>query len=58
MDLGLKDKIVIVTGSNGAIGADICKGFLKEGAHVVPFYRDDIRKLEELLSLNLKSWYE
>lgn len=48
MDLKLKDKVVIITGSNGAIGADICQGFLKEGAIVIPFYRDQISKLDFL----------
>lgn len=34
MDLGLKDKVVIVTGSTGGIGQAIVKAFLREGARV------------------------
>ena len=48
MDLKLEDKVVIVTGSTGAIGLEICKGFLNEGSFVVPFYRGPLKKLDIL----------
>ncbi len=35
MNLGLKDKIVLITGASRGIGASIAEGFLKEGAHVI-----------------------
>ncbi|NLJ93942.1 MAG: SDR family oxidoreductase [Clostridiaceae bacterium] len=34
MDLGLKDKVVVVTGSTGGIGEAIVEAFLREGAKV------------------------
>ena len=34
MDLGLKDKVVVVTGSTGGIGNAIVEAFLREGARV------------------------
>lgn len=34
MDLGLKDKVVVVTGSTGGIGEAIVKAFLEEGSKV------------------------
>lgn len=34
MDLGLKDKVVVVTGSTGGIGEAIVEAFLREGARV------------------------
>ena len=35
MNLGLKDKMVLITGASRGIGASIAEGFLKEGAHVI-----------------------
>ncbi len=35
MDLGLKDKVIIVTGGGAGIGAGISRACLDEGAHVV-----------------------
>lgn len=40
MDLGLKDKVVIVTGSSQGIGYGIAKSFLAEGAKVMVTGRD------------------
>lgn len=48
MELELQDKVVIVTGSTGAIGLEICQGFLREGSVVVPFYRGPLEKLDAL----------
>lgn len=35
MDLGLKDKVVVVTGASRGIGRSVATAFAKEGAHVV-----------------------
>lgn len=48
MNLKLQKKVVIVTGATGAIGLEICQGFLREGAIVVPFYRPPHAKLDAL----------
>ncbi len=52
MDLGLKNKIVIITGATGGIGSSICRGFLAEESILVPFFRNPtkIEKLKENLS--------
>ncbi|MGW1076467.1 SDR family NAD(P)-dependent oxidoreductase [Streptomyces sp. NPDC002537] len=39
MDLGLKDRTVIVTGASGGMGREIARAFGAEGAHVVVGYR-------------------
>lgn len=40
MDLGLKDKTILVTGGSKGIGRTICQGFLNEGARVEFCARD------------------
>ncbi len=62
MDLGLQKKIVIISGATGAIGGELCRAFLDEGAIIVPLYRKEekFRKLfEELkyLGLNTENIY-
>lgn len=52
MDLQLKDKIALVTGSTGGIGLAIAKGLLKEGAHVYINGRskEKVEQTEKLLA--------
>ena len=47
MELGLKNKTIIITGATGGIGRSICKAFLNEGSIVIPFYRNK-NKLDQL----------
>lgn len=54
MDLDLKNKIVILTGSTGGIGKQICADFIMEGATVIAVYRNK-DKLEMLLKWLLDS---
>lgn len=58
MDLKLRDKVVIVTGSTGAIGSEICRGFLAEGSMVVPFYRPPLGKLDDLFAWSAENHIE
>ena len=37
---GLADKVALVTGAGGGIGAAICKRLAEEGCHVALFDRD------------------
>ena len=46
MDLGLKEKVVIVTGGSKGVGAGICEVFAQEGASVVVDYRSDSAQAE------------
>lgn len=53
MDLKLRDKLVLVTGSTAGIGKGIAKEFLKEGARVIINGRDTVkleRTVQELSS--------
>ena len=43
MDLGLKDRVAIVTGGNRGIGYAVSAELLKEGAHVVVASLDPAR---------------
>ncbi|WAH37562.1 SDR family NAD(P)-dependent oxidoreductase [Alicyclobacillus dauci] len=47
MELGLKDKVTVVTGASAGIGLAITMGFLREGAKVVGASRhpDELKKL-------------
>ncbi|MCY4545351.1 MAG: SDR family NAD(P)-dependent oxidoreductase, partial [Gemmatimonadetes bacterium] len=46
MDLGLKDKVALVTGSSRGIGRSIALGFADEGCHVSLSARGEERLLE------------
>lgn len=41
MDLGLKDKVVIITGAARGIGAEAARAFAREGARVAAWDRDE-----------------
>lgn len=47
MDLGLKDKVAVITGANMGIGLAIARGLAQEKAHVVICARDEQRTLEQ-----------
>ena len=51
MDLGLKDRVAIVTGGNRGIGYAISAELLKEGAHVVVASLDPARNEEAIEKL-------
>src|ERR671938_1861090 len=43
MDLGIKDKVAVVTGGSVGIGLAIARGLAAEGAHLVLCARDETR---------------
>jgi NAD(P)-dependent dehydrogenase (short-subunit alcohol dehydrogenase family) len=50
MDLGLKDKHVLITGASGGIGLELVRAFLKEDAKVTATYnhsRDELDRIQE-----------
>src|SRR6266567_2355031 len=55
MDLGLKDRVAIVTGGNRGIGYAITAELLKEGAHVVVASLDPARNADAVKKLQAKS---
>jgi 3-oxoacyl-[acyl-carrier protein] reductase len=55
MDLGLKDRVAIVTGGNRGIGYAISAGLLEEGAHVVVASLDPARNAQAVETLKAKS---
>ena len=46
MDLGLKDKVAVITGGSVGIGLAVAQGLAAEGAHVVIAARDGDRAAE------------
>jgi 3-oxoacyl-[acyl-carrier protein] reductase len=55
MDLGLKDRVAIVTGGNRGIGYAISAELLREGAHVVVASLDPARNTEAAAKLKSQS---
>jgi 3-oxoacyl-[acyl-carrier protein] reductase len=55
MDLGLKDRVAIVTGGNRGIGYAISEELLREGAHVVVASLDPSRNAEAISKLGGRS---
>lgn len=48
MQLGLEERVVMVSGATGAIGESVCRAFVEEGAHVVGLHRGDADRLDPL----------
>ena len=46
----LKDKVAVVTGASGGLGAGICEAFAAEGADCVVVYRSDRAEAEKTAS--------
>ena len=55
MDLGLKDRVAIVTGGNRGIGYAISAELLTEGAHVVVANLDPARNAQAVEKLKAQS---
>ncbi|MGM9947365.1 SDR family NAD(P)-dependent oxidoreductase [Floccifex sp.] len=56
MDLGLKGKVVLVTGSSRGIGAGTCEVFAQEGCNVIINYVHSKQRAQEL-ALRLENTY-
>src|ERR1700730_9511231 len=55
MDLGLKDRVAIVTGGNRGLGYGVAAALLAEGSHVVVASLDPARNAEAIGKLKAKS---
>ena len=47
MDLGLKDKVAVITGGSVGIGLAVAEGLAQEGVHLVLCARDETRVMEK-----------
>lgn len=47
MDLGLQDKVAVITGGSVGIGLAVAQGLAKEGVHLVLCARDEARLIQE-----------
>jgi len=56
MDLGLKDKVAVITGGSAGIGLAVAKGLAQEGVHVVLCARNETRVIEK--AAEIKSRYD
>lgn len=54
MDLGLKDKVAVITGASAGIGLAVAEGFAKEGAHIALVARQKERLEEAAHALTSK----
>lgn len=54
MDMGLKDKVAVITGASAGIGLAVAEGFAKEGAHIALVARQKERLEEAAHALTSK----
>ncbi len=54
MDLGLKDKIAVITGGSVGIGLAVAEGLAQEGVHLALCARDEDRLLEKTKEIHQK----
>ena len=54
MDLGLKDKVAVITGGSVGIGLGVAQAFAREGAHVLIAARDGARAEAEAKAIEKK----
>jgi len=54
MDLGLKDKVAVISGGSVGIGLAVAQGLAQEGVHVVLCARDETRLAEKADEINAR----